>query len=125
MITFEQHGNLKSTNTFLERCLEIAHIGDLDKYGRKGVEALKASTPVDTGTTAKSWSYKIERKKGYTSIVWLNSHIEDGCNIAVILQYGHATENGYWVEGIDYINPAIKPLFREIADKIWKEVTRK
>lgn len=124
MITMEQHGSLKSTNSFLERCLEIVHLGDLDKYGRDGVEALKASTPVDTGKTSESWYYTIEHKKGQTSIVWSNSNTQDNCNVAVILQYGHATKNDYWIDGIDYINPALRPLFEEIADRIWKEVTK-
>ena len=99
-------------------------MGDLDKYGREGVAALSSATPVDTGKTANSWYYKIERQNGSVSINFLNSNINEGVPIAIILQYGHATSTGGWVEGRDYINPAIRPLFDSIAEKAWKEVTK-
>lgn len=124
MITFKQKGNFKRTNSFLERCLEIPHLGELDKYGREGVAALSAATPNDSGDTANSWSYEIERNNGQVSIIWSNSNRVNDVNIAVILQYGHATRNGAWVEGIDYINPAIQPLFDKIAQTAWKEVIK-
>lgn len=125
MITIKQKGNFKKTNRFLERALNVIHLGTLDKYGREGVAALSAATPNDSGITAESWSYEIERSDGKVSIIWSNSHVVNGVNIAVILQYGHATRNGSWVEGIDYINPALQPLFNKIAESAWKEVTKK
>ena len=94
------------------------------KYGREGVAALASATPVDTGRTANSWHYKIEQKQGSVSISFYNTNIQNGVPIAVILQYGHATRNGGWVQGRDYINPAIQPIFDKIADAAWKEVTK-
>ena len=124
MITFTSKGNFKKLNGFLEKLKEIADVGDLDKYGKMGVEALRAATPIDSGETAKSWDYKIVRKNGELSIVWINKHINKGVNIAVILQYGHGTGTGGYVQGIDYINPAMRPVFEKIADQAWKEVTK-
>lgn len=123
VITLVQKGNFKKTNSFIEKALEFVRLEELDKYGRQGVKALAEATPIDSGETSQSWYYKIERHKSSVSIVWCNSHVENGCNIAVILQYGHGTRNGGWVQGRDYINPAIQPLFDEIADKAWKEVS--
>ena len=97
---------------------------NLDKYGQEGVAALASATPKDTGLAASSWYYQIERKKGSIIIRYCNSDIENGVPIAVILQYGHATKNGGWVEGRDYINPAIRPIFDKIVDNAWREVTR-
>lgn len=124
MITFKQKGNFSKLNRYLERVKEVAKIGILDKYGRAGVEALSSATPTDTGLTASSWYYKIERTKTSATIQFLNSNINDGVPIAVILQYGHGTGTGGWVEGRDYINPAIQPIFDKIADEAWKEVTK-
>jgi len=107
----------------LERAKEVVKLGDLDKYGRMGVEALRSVTPVDTGKTASSWYYKIERSKGRVSLIFCNSNTTpEGTPIAIILQYGHATRNGGFVQGIDYINPIIVPIFEEIANTAWKEV---
>ena len=124
MITFKQKGNFSKLNRYLERAKEVAKIGILDKYGQAGVEALSSATPTDTGLTASSWYYKIERTKTYATIQFLNSNINDGVPIAVILQYGHGTGTGGWVEGRDYINPAIQPIFDKIANDAWKEVTK-
>lgn len=121
MITYEQKGDFKKMNRFLERFKEVFHSGDLDKYGRMGVEALKNATPKDSGETANSWYYKIERAKDSVSINFYNSNVINGCNIAIILQYGHGTKAGYWVDGIDYINPALEPIFNQIANDAWKE----
>lgn len=99
-------------------------MGILDKYGREGVAALASATPVDTGLTAKSWYYKIENKKGSVTISFLNSNIQNGVPIAIILQYGHGTGTGGWVEGRDYINPAIQPIFDRIVAEAWREVTK-
>ena len=124
MISFRQKGDFSDLNKYLERVKEVAKMGDLDKYGREGVAALSSATPVDTGKTANSWYYKIERQNGSVSINFLNSNINEGVPIAIILQYGLATSTGGWVEGRDYINPAIRPLFDSIAEKAWKEVTK-
>ena len=124
MITFRQKGDFSKVTRFLERAKESINLGVLDKYGREGVNALSSATPVDTGTTSKSWYYKIENKNGSASITFHNSNIQNGVPIAIILQYGHGTRNGGWVEGIDYINPAIKPIFDRLANDAWREVTK-
>lgn len=124
MIRFRQQGDFSKLNRFLERAKEAIKIGDLDKYGREGVAALASATPVESGLTAASWDYKIVRGKGSVSIQFYNSNIQNGVPIAIILQYGHGTGTGGWVEGRDYINPAARPLFDKIADNAWKEVTR-
>lgn len=108
----------------MERIKEIFHFGLLDKYGKDGVAALSSATPVDGGNTANSWYYEIENKKGQVRINFLNSNINQGVPIAIILQYGHGTGTGGWVQGRDYINPAIQPVFDRILQDIWKEVTR-
>ena len=95
----------------------------LDVVAQEGVEALRIATPVDTGETANSWRYELEYGKGYYKIVYHNDHVVNGCNIAVILQYGHATGGGGYVSGVDYINPALGPIFKLIADEAWKVVT--
>ena len=124
MISFRQKGDFSKLTNFLERAKETVHLGDLNKYGRQGVAALASATPVDTGKTASSWSYKIENNNGSVSISFENSNIQDGVPIAIILQYGHGTRNGGWVEGRDYINPAIQPIFDQIVNEAWKEVTK-
>lgn len=124
MITFRQKGDFSKLTRFLERAKEAVHLGDLDKYGRQGVAALSSATPVDSGLTAESWYYEIENKDGSAIITFNNSNIQNGVPIAIILQYGHGTRNGGWVEGRDYINPAIQPIFDEIANEAWREVTK-
>lgn len=124
MISFRQKGDFSKLTKFLERAKESVKLGDLDKYGRAGVEALASATPVDSGLTANSWYYEIKNKNGSVSITFLNRNIQNGVPIAIILQYGHGTGTGGWVQGRDYINPAIQPLFDKIADDAWKEVTK-
>lgn len=124
MITFRQKGDFSKLTRYLERVKEVVKLGDLDKYGRAGVAALASATPVDTGLTANSWYYEISNKNGSAMISFHNSNIQNGVPIAIILQYGHGTRNGGWVEGRDYINPAIRPIFDRIADDAWKEVTK-
>lgn len=124
MISFRQKGDFSKLTRFLEKAKEVFKIGDLDKYGREGVAALASATPVDTGLTASSWSYEIIHSNGSVRIIWKNSNIQNGVPIAIILQYGHATRNGGYVQGIDYINPALQPIFKKIADDAWKEVTK-
>ncbi len=122
MIQLIGHGNFKHLDNFFERAKEGLYISKLDEYGRKGVEALQAATPVDTGMTANSWYYTIERTRNSVSLSFYNSNVHNGVPIAIILQTGHATRDGGWVEGIDYINPSIRPLFEELANNMWKEV---
>lgn len=124
MITFRQKGDFSKTMSFLERAKESVKLGTLDRYGREGVAALSSATPIDTGLTARSWYYKIERDKNTATISFFNSNIQNGVPIAIVLQYGHGTRNGGWVQGRDYINPAIQPIFDKIANTAWKEVTK-
>ena len=124
MITFRHEGDFSKLTSFLEKSKELFNAGILDKYGRKGVEALAAATPIDSGETANSWYYRIEHKNGSAAIVFCNSHIQNGVPIAIILQYGHGTRTGGWVEGRDYINPALQPIFDELAKEAWKEATK-
>ncbi len=125
MISFRQKGDFSKITNFLEKSKEVVHLGALDKYGREGVAALSSATPVDSGETAKRWSYKIEQKRGCVTISFFNGNIQNGCPIAIVLQYGHATKNGGWVEGRDYINPAIQPVFDKIVEYAWREVTKR
>lgn len=124
MITFSQKGDFSKLSSYLERVKNVIKIGNLDRFGREGVSALSSATPRDSGETANSWYYKINREKDSVSITFHNSHANKGVNIAIILQYGHGTRNGGYVQGVDYINPAIKPIFERIAEDAWKEVTR-
>lgn len=123
MIKFTHKGDFSKLNRFLERAKNVVKMGDLDKYGRAGVAALSSATPVDSGETASSWYYEIERQNGSARINFLNSNINQGVPIAIILQYGHGTGTGGWVEGRDYINPALQPIFDEIVNNARKEVT--
>lgn len=124
MITFRHKGDFSKFTKFLERAKEAVHLGDLDKYGREGVKALASATPVDTGKTANSWYYKIERSGNRIALRFNNSNIQNGVPIAIILQYGHGTGTGGWVEGRDYINPSIQPIFDRLVDDAWREVTK-
>ena len=124
MIKFENKGDFSKTTNFLTNLKRSKLVKDLDKFGRKGVEALKSVTPINTGLTANSWYYEIIEENNSTKINFCNSNIQNGVPIAIILQYGHGTRNGGWVEGIDYINPAIQPIFDDIVNNAWKEVTK-
>ena len=124
MIRFKHKGDFSKTYKALQMSSNISDLSVLDIYGQRGVQALIASTPVDSGETAKGWGYHIEKRRGCVAIVWTNSNINDGCNIAVLLQYGHATGNGGYVQGRDYINPTMRPIFDELADAAWREVVR-
>ena len=124
MIGFRQKGDFSKTTNFLSKLKQKVNVDSLDRYGRQGVAALSSATPVDTGLTANSWYYKIERDSNSVKIVFCNSNIQNGIPIAIILQYGHGTGTGGWVEGRDYINPAIQPVFDKIANDAWGEVTK-
>ena len=123
MISFRHKGDFSKADRYLEKLKESVKLGVLDKYGRAGVAALSSATPVDTGLTANSWFYKIEHSSGSDKIVFNNSNIQNGVPIAIILQYGHGTGTGGWVQGRDYINPAIQPIFDQMTKEVWKEVT--
>ena len=122
-VKISSKGSFKNTYKFLKFLSDWKIEQSLKKYAQKGVDALSAATPVDSGKTADSWGYEIEVSKGSAKIHWTNTNTNDGVNIAVILQFGHGTGTGGYVEGRDYINPAIQPIFDEIADALWKEVT--
>ena len=124
MIGFRQKGDFSKTTNFLSKLKQKVNVVILDRYGRQGVAALSSATPVDTGLTANSWYYKIERDENSVKIVFCNSNIQNGIPIAIILQYGHGTGTGGWVEGRDYINPAIQPVFDKLANDAWREVTK-
>ena len=124
MISFRQKGDFSKLTHFLEKTKEAVRFGDLDKYGREGVAALASATPIDSGQTANSWYYKIINKNGSATIAFYNSNIQNGVPIAIILQYGHGTRNGGWVQGRDYINPVIQPIFDKIVNDAWREVTK-
>jgi hypothetical protein len=124
MIELSHSGDFSKTTSYLERIKEVAHLGILNKYGKMGVDALSSATPVDTGKTSKSWSYKIEHDKTSFTLSFYNSNVNNGVPIAVILQYGHGTRNGGYVVGRDYINPAIQPVFDELVAELTKEVSK-
>lgn len=124
MISVRQKGDFSKTYRFLKSNKNGIDLSVLDRYGREGVNALASATPFDTGKTANSWYYKIEKNRGSVTISFLNSNIQNGIPIAIILQYGHGTGTGGWVQGRDYINPAIQPVFDKIAKHAWEEVTK-
>lgn len=124
MITFTEKGSFKNTETYLSKLKTEQVFAVLSKYGSLGVNALSNATPTDTGLTAESWYFDVEQRKGYYSIRWHNRHIVNGLPIAVLLQYGHGTGTGGYVQGRDYIMPAIRPIFDQIAEEAWREVTK-
>lgn len=123
MITFESKGSFGKTETFLRKVLSYNFMQRMNKYGEMGVAALSSATPVESGKTARSWGYKVVPKKNSIAIVWTNSNVVSGVPIAIILQYGHGTGTGGFVQGIDYINPAMKPVFDKISQDFWREVS--
>ena len=123
MITFRQKGDFSRLDTYFERLKGVIKWSILDKYGRAGVEALASATPIESGKTAESWYYKVERGDGSVALRFYNDNTTpDGTPIAILIQYGHGTRNGGYVEGVDFINPAIVPIFEEIANTAWSEV---
>lgn len=123
-ISITSKGSWDKTTQFLKRKLNRSGLSILDKYGPMGVAALSAATPVDSGETAEAWTYEIVNRQGYYAIHWRNTNIEDGIPIAVLIQYGHATKNGGYIQGRDYIMPAIRPIFDQMVDEMWREVTK-
>lgn len=124
MIRFKQKGGFKKTVRFLKRAGNGDYLAGLNRFGEEGVRALAEATPVDSGKTALSWSYSINKDKQGLRLTWNNSNVNKGANVAILIQYGHGMPNGYYVEGIDYINPALKPIFEKIGKRVWEEVTQ-
>lgn len=125
MVVIKQTGNFNNTDRFLSQSVKTNYRNILDRYGREGVEALASATPIDSGLTADSWGYEISiSPRGSYQISWTNSNVVDGTPVVILLQYGHGTKNGGYVQGQDFINPAIRPIFDKIATDVWKEVTR-
>lgn len=124
MITIKEKTNSTKFQMYCDKLLDAVHLGKLDDYGKRGVIALSAATPVDTGLTASSWVYEIQRTKDTIALTFKNTNIQNGVPIAIILQYGHGTRNGGYVQGRDYINPAIKPIFDNLAKDMWRDITK-
>lgn len=124
MIKVRHKGDFSKVTAYLQRAKKGVNIRSLEKYAREGVAALSSATPVESGLTASSWYYEIENQNGRIRISFCNSNINRGVPIAIILQYGHGTRNGGWVEGRDYINPTIQPIFDKITNEAWREVTK-
>ena len=124
MISVTTKGDFRNFDKFVKHMSRRDYLKIVEKYARLGVDALSKATPIDTGETASKWDYEIHVTKGKTKIVWTNDNVtKDGTPIPILLQFGHATKNGGFVEGIDFINPALAPVFNELRDKVWKEVT--
>lgn len=123
-IVIKHYGSFKNTERMLQRMSKMQIVSILEKYGDLGVAALSAATPINTGNTASSWSYEVSRSRSGYSIQWSNNSVNGNVNIALILQLGHGTGTGGYVQGIDYINPALKPVFDKLADEAWQEVTK-
>lgn len=124
MIVFKHEGDFKDTEKYFKKLLKTDFLEILGYYGQLGVDALMAATPVESGITASSWSYEVYDNADYCGITWSNSNVVGGVPVVIMLQYGHATRNGGFVEGQDFINPALKPIFDGITEAVWKEVTR-
>ena len=122
VVSVHTRGDFKKTDGFLHKIVQHHYRNKLEHYGELGVQALREATPRDTGRTAESWSYEIVEEKDRLALYWRNENRQNGVLVAILLQYGHATRTGGWVEGLDYINPALRPIFRQMANDVWKEV---
>lgn len=122
LIKVVHKGNFNHTERFFNNVLRRGYLNQLAKYGELGVRALVEATPIDSGKTASRWTYEIQHDAKTTTISWINDNVNEGVNVAIILQYGHGTGSGGYVQGIDYINPAMKPVFDKIADEVLKGV---
>lgn len=123
LVVMKQSGSLKNFEGFLYKNRKRRLYQLLNEYGKQGVELLRDATPVDTGKTATGWDYEIEVNSQGISLYWVNNNVNEGVPIAILIQYGHATQSGSYVQGVDYINPALRPLFESMATKLWKEVS--
>lgn len=124
MIIIRQKGNFRKTERWFDRMLKRDYLSILSKYGEEGVRALRAATPVDSGITADSWRYEIEDTGKSVALAFHNDSESNGCNIVVLLMYGHGTRNGGYVKANNFVAPALEPLFKKMADSAWKEVTK-
>lgn len=124
MIKFKQKGNFKRTESFFKRVGKGDYLKGLEMIGEEGVKALEEATPKDTGKTASSWNFTITKTRQGINLNWNNSNVNNGANVAILIQYGHLMPSGYYIEGIDYINPALKPIFEKIGKQVWWEVTK-
>ncbi len=123
MIHFSHRGNFEKTVKFLTKVPDINYQSILERYGRFGVDALANATPIDTGETKSSWAYEVKKTKSGYNLIFTNSHLAGSVPVIILLQYGHGTRNGAFIEGKDIINPVMKPIFDTITDNIWKEVS--
>ena len=123
-IYFTQKGDFNKVQKWLNSLLNKEYLNVLSIYGQKGVEALRAATPVDTGLAASSWNYQISFERGATSIAWTNDDIEGGCSVVILIDRGHATKSGTWVPGLHFIDDALMPVIKEMEDALWREVTK-
>ncbi len=124
MISFRSKGDFSKTLAYFKKMENVLDDITLERYGQRGIEALRAATPTESGKTANSWGFTTEKTGQSIKLIWTNDNINEGCNIAILIQYGHATGWGTYVEGIDYINPAMRPIFEEISQLVWEEVTK-
>ena len=124
MISIKSKGDFSKTLRYFNKMQEVLNSGVLERYGQMGIDALRTATPVESGKTTSSWGFTTETRGTSIKLIWTNSNVNDGCNIAILIQYGHGTGWGSYVEGIDYINPAMRPIFEEISQLVWKEVTK-
>lgn len=124
LIKIKHKGNFNKAERFFNRVLKRDYLNILEHYGQVGVQALRSATPSESGKTADSWDFGIEEDKGTVTLFWTNSNENKGVNIAILLIYGHGLQNGSYVQGVDFVNPAMRPIFEKIADESWKEVTR-
>jgi hypothetical protein len=122
MISYSISGDTRKTDKFLDAMVKGDLSSNLDRLAQRGVDALKQHTPRESGVTSDSWTYEIDKSRGSTTIWWVNTHVVNGFNVAIGLQYGHGTGTGGWVEGEDYINRALKPIMNDIANQVWEEV---
>ncbi len=125
MVEFKHRGNFNNTEKFLNNAKKVNLKSILESYGQKGVQALASATPTDSGLTANSWGYDVKINKGSISLTWTNSNTVNGIPIVILIQHGHGTKNGGFVQGRDFINPAIQPIFDKLSEAVWKEVTKK
>lgn len=123
MISFTSRGSFKNAESFIKHASKVDILGVLNSYAQEGVTALANATPIESGLASSSWDYEVAQRKGAYSITWINTDVENGFSVAIMLQYGYATGTGGYVQGEDYINPAMRPIFDKIADKVWKAVT--
>lgn len=124
MINFYSTGSFKNTESFLNRMAKRSPFQKLERYAQMGTDALRNATPVDTGLAAQSWEHEVLYENGVYAIIWSNTNVENGASVVILIQYGHGTRDGNYIQGLDFINPAIKPVFEKILDEVWKEVTR-